>query len=452
MITVVEPKQHIAALWSKPTVRDGETFRMMRYVLRVDHEGKVLLHNVVTGQLVVLDQDEADVVDILPMQYSSTMEQLIDAHYLVSNQFDEHQRVLKMRTILHKMDEADAFPPKAITAYTILPTTACNARCYYCFEHGVPTVTMTEQIADNAVRFISNHSGSERKVSIRWFGGEPTVAAHRIDRICYGLRSNGIQYSSSMTTNGYLFDEEMVLRAKTLWNLKSVMISVDGTEKNFNDIKSFINAKDNPYQRVLRNIGLLMDQEIKVELRMNFDLGNYQDFSALIVEVSERFHGSKLLQVHVFPVEGEYPDKAGRILHGSDEWFDGKIAELNDAARECGLFHREMELPSLFFSTCSAGNPSSMVITAQGDLARCSGHFYEEGQIIGNITDDVIDYAACKFWHQFADPPKCRDCVFFPSCVLIEECPAKVLCFLKELYRQHEEAVISVFKEWKTNE
>ena len=60
MITVVEPKRPIAALWSEPEIRDGETFRLMRYVLRVDHEGKVLLCNVVTGQLAVLDQDEAE--------------------------------------------------------------------------------------------------------------------------------------------------------------------------------------------------------------------------------------------------------------------------------------------------------------------------------------------------------------------------------------------------------
>ena len=30
---------------------------------------------------------------------------------------------------------------------------------------------------------------------------------------------------------------------------------MDGTEEKYNIIKSFINPKDNPYQRVMKNIG-----------------------------------------------------------------------------------------------------------------------------------------------------------------------------------------------------
>ena len=56
MRTIVEPKEFIAKLWGKQKINDTDTFRMMRYVIRDDYDGKVLLHNVVTGQLVVLDQ------------------------------------------------------------------------------------------------------------------------------------------------------------------------------------------------------------------------------------------------------------------------------------------------------------------------------------------------------------------------------------------------------------
>ena len=448
MITIAEPKELIDKLWGKQKIREDDTYRLMRYVLRVDHEDKVLLHNVVTGRLVVLEREEAEALETLPAAYSPVMEQLVTEHYLVPESYDEHQQAVNLRSILHKFDVADVGKPISITRYTILPTTACNARCYYCYEHGIPAFTMTEQIADDTVKFIADHCGEKKNVSIRWFGGEPTVAAHRIDQICKGLQSKGVQYSSSITTNGYLFDEEMVSRAKTLWNLKDAMICVDGTEKNYNEIKSFVNAKDNPYQRVMRNIGLLLEQGVSVELRMNFDLGNYRDFQDILEEARKRFQDNKLLQVHVFPVKGKHPDKHGRIQHGSEAWFDGKIAELNDLAEKSGLFHRSKELPSLFFSSCSAGSPSSMVISPRGELSRCTSIFNEEDQIVGNIADGVADRNYWKSWTQFADPPKCRDCPFFPSCILIERCPGKGECFLKEDYRQHEEIVKRVFKHW----
>ncbi len=197
----------------------------MRYVLRVDHEGKTALHNVVTGQLIVLDADEAQVIDTLPTGYRPVMDALIADHYLVPEGYDEHKQVVNLRTILRSLMPK----PKYITHYTILPTTACNARCYYCYEQGIKQVTMTEQTVKDVVKFIVEHCGPEKKVHIRWFGGEPTVAIQRIDQICQGLHENGIAFTTRMTTNGYLLDVHIIERAVKHWNLQYVMISVDGT-------------------------------------------------------------------------------------------------------------------------------------------------------------------------------------------------------------------------------
>jgi radical SAM protein with 4Fe4S-binding SPASM domain len=309
---------------------------------------------------------------------------------------------------------------------------------------------MTEKIANDTVRFIIEHCGNDN-ISIRWFGGEPTVATHRIDQICSGLHNNNVTYSSTMTTNGYLFDEEMVLKAKRLWNLKFVMICLDGTEKNYNEIKAYLNVRDNPYRRVLRNVGLLLDQGIKVSLRMNFDLGNYLDFRDILTEAQSRFQGNKLLQVYAFPIAGTYPDRYGKTLHGSDEWFEEKIPELNDIAREMGMFRRAVDLPSLFFTSCNAGNASSMVIGPNGELARCTRIFDRKDQIVGNVSEkfDVTSYTSYyETWREFCDPPRCRECVFFPNCVLIEKCPGKDRCFKKETGRQSEETIKRVFDKW----
>lgn len=448
MKTIVGPRESINRLWGKQRINETDVYRLMQYVIRVDHDGKVLLHNAVTGQLVELEQAEIELLNKQPMNYDSGMEQLVTGHYLVPDDYDEHDQVVKLRNILHKLFITQTAGSQAITRYTILPTTACNARCYYCFENGVRFTTMSEQTADETVKFIAEHCGEEKKVSIRWFGGEPTVAANRIDQICKGLVEHGIRYSSSMTTNGYLMDEETIPKAKALWHLKDVMITVDGTERNYNEIKSYVSAKEeSPYQRVLRNVGLLLDHGIKVALRMNFDICNYQDFGDLLKEAAERYQGNKLLQVYAFPIKGEYPDKSGEVHHGSETWFEEKLVELNDMAAKAGLFSRQKELPSLFYDTCSAGSPSYMVITPEGKLGRCSGMFFLEDQIVGSVTDEMGNCDYCGPWTRFANPERCNECCFFPSCVLIEKCPGVDRCFIRETYRQCEETIKSIFNQ-----
>ena len=77
MVTIVEAQQHIASLWSRQEAKSGELFRLMKYVIVVNRSDIVLMHNVVTGQLVVLDQQEAEVIENQTFYYSPIMDKLI---------------------------------------------------------------------------------------------------------------------------------------------------------------------------------------------------------------------------------------------------------------------------------------------------------------------------------------------------------------------------------------
>ena len=425
MITIVEPKKHIADLWGQQRVKQEATFRQMRYVLRVDHEGKVLLHNVVTGQLVVLSPEEAEAIQALPSLYAPVMEELIKAHYLVPEDYDEHQQVKNLRMVLNRLDEAERY--SGITTYTILTTTACNARCYYCYEQGSKTVTMTEQTADDVVDFINCHCGSARKAFLTWFGGEPTVASDRIRQICQGLQNHGIHYQSTLVTNGYLLNEQMVSEAKSLWKLNFVQICVDGTEENYNSIKSYIGVVDNPYQRVMRNVQLLLNADIKVKLRMNFDIGNYRDFEPLAQEVKERFQGNSLLQISAHPIIGTYPDHDGIVLHGSDEWFEKTLVDLHDIENNAGLNCWPGRLPCLNYRKCIAASDYAVIITPEGRLVCCPERF-DDDQIIGNLKDGITNRDLVLSWKQIAEFEKCEACVFFPECFSVTNCLTSGYC------------------------
>lgn len=425
MKTIVEPKVNIDKLWGKQRSNETEVYRLMHYVLRVDHNDKILLHNVVTGQLVVAEQEEAEILNNLPKAFDPVMEQLVANHYLVPKDYDEHQQVLNLRTVLNRLDEAERNP--GITTYTILTTTACNARCYYCYEKGSKVATMTEQTAEEIVTYIKEHCGSEKKVFITWFGGEPTLASNRITQICNGLQREGIRYQSKMVTNGYLFDESMVSEAKNLWNLRFAQICVDGTEKNYNYIKSYVGVKDNPYQRVMRNIQLLLEAGVRVKLRMNYDMCNYLDFKSLVDEIKERFHDNSLLMVSEHPIIGEYPDREGKVLHGSDSWFEETMIELKNIAVNAGVNREEDQLPCLNYRLCMAAQDCAVTITPEGNLVRCPERF-DDSQVTGNVKLGITDHDLVQSWKRVADNEKCRECVLFPKCVTVENCLTSGLC------------------------
>lgn len=448
MQTIIKPQKHIYDLWSRPHVKDGEYLRQMKYVMRVDYKGRTFLHNNVTGQLIALNLEEAKIVDYLPSAYSSVLNQLIEGHFLVPIEYDEYYQVSKIREVLRKLD--DAHRDNSITSYIILPTTACNARCYYCFEQGVETVTMSEQTADNVVSYITKNCGTDKKVNIEWFGGEPTVAADRIDRICKGLSENGVSYSSDMISNGYLFDEEMVARAKTIWNLKHVQISVDGVEEKYNKIKAFVYHDGSPYQRVMRNVGLLLESGIRVGLRMNFDLENHEDFYKLLDEAENRFKNKELLNVNAYPVIGEYPDKDGRIRHGSDAWFEDQYVRLNNKARSKGLYHIRRGVPFLKIIGCGADNKASATINAKGAIVRCPEQF-DDTQITGNVIQGITDINMVNSWRNPSNYNKCRDCIFFPTCVKLKKCSASNHCLFQDRNHLYEDAVKTSIDNWLNN-
>lgn len=445
MITLAEAQERVTKLWGKQAPKAEETYRLMKYVLRVEHEGHTALHNVMTGQLILLNEDEIRLLDALPAKYSQAMEALVADHYLVPEGYNEYKQLNSLRTILRKLTP----PAKAITHYTILPTTACNARCYYCFEQGSKIVTMTEQTAEETVRFIAEHCGEEKTVHITWFGGEPTVAANRVDQICRGLQREGITYTGMMYTNGYLFDEEMADKARDLWHVKSMQIVIDGTEELYNRIKNYVNPQDNPYQRVMRNIGLLLDREISVDTRMNVDRINYESFAGVVQELTDRYRENSMLGMCAYPIIGDFSNDAPDTAHADETWINHKVLELNTLARSYGLTMHSRDLPSLRYWNCMADSDSSIVINANGLLMKCAEHFTNQ-DAIGTIADGITDNSKKCAWKRIHESKMCADCNYAPNCLRLKQCSAAGHCYQHQANQRYvwaiEKAIVTYSK------
>lgn len=419
MKTIKEARKNIALLWRPPTTL-ADTYRPMKFLLQTPVNEGLLLYNVVTSEMVLADGAEMDFFKGSTVKYSREMDELIARHYLVPEDFDENKSVYQLRALLKKLG-----PSKRVHGFTILPTTECNARCFYCFESDHPRCTMTEQVAADTVDYIADKCKGE-PVDITWFGGEPLVGAKRIAQICEGLRKREIQYTSSIVSNAYLFDEKLVQTAKDDWHVKLVQITLDGTEKVYNETKAYIQPKDNPYQHVLQNIGKLLDYRIAVNIRLNVTSKNAADLSKLIDELDARFGGRKGFSGYAHAVYEDVGFDPLSYDRDMREWVDAQINVLGAKLRDKKMLSSNMKMPGLSTIHCMSDNDSTRVIYPDGTIGKCENKSSRD--CIGDIYRDISDKANEAQYKATVDIPGCNDCPLFPSCVNLEVCPETGKC------------------------
>ncbi|MBQ6173918.1 MAG: radical SAM protein [Clostridia bacterium] len=419
MQTIREARKNIALLWRRP--KPSQTvYRPMKFLLQTQVDEGLLLCNVVTSELVLLDGAEREAFERLPAAYVPEMDELIARHYAVPESFDENRSVRELRALLRKLDV-----PKRVNGFTILPTTECNARCFYCFESDHKRCTLTEEMADDVVEYIARVSKGG-PVEISWFGGEPLVGSKRISQICAGLRARDIRYRSSMVSNAYLFDEELIRVAKNEWNLKNVQITLDGTETVYNETKAYVNPRDNPYRRVLRNINLLLDNEILVNVRLNVTDKNYEDLNKLVDELIGQFAGKSGFSCYSHAVyDGvgfeplQYDDRTREQIDAQTSSLDAKLQGLN-------LLGSLKRLPSLRVINCMSDNDGCRLIYPDGKVGKCENR--PSLDAVGDIYQDITDPEKNDWYKTPAQSPGCRDCCLFPTCMDLKSCPEAGAC------------------------
>lgn len=433
MKTINEGNSNICMILGKQEIKVAK-YRLMKYLLDAESNEGILLQNTITGQMVLLNAEEESLIKNLPDNVNENMKPLVESFFLVPEDYNEKQTVLQLREIMKKL-----FNPKGIKSYTILTTTNCNARCFYCYENELPHFDMNESTANKLVEYIEKHKG-EGAIELHWFGGEPLIREDRISQICNSLKDRGIKYVSRMTSNGYLFTKDLIEKAATQWKLNSVQITLDGTEEIYNNTKKYIHAEESPYQRVLNNIQDLLAQDIHVIIRLNLDKHNMQDLWKLADELNTSIKDFEKINVYthvLFEDAGFMPikrnDESRALLYNSQ-------VELNKHLKELGLYKGHKGLPFLKTHNCMADTDNAIAVFPDGKLFKCE--HVQKGDEVGNIKDDIYIEQKRDKYLVTAELDECGECPIYPSCILLENCQGKkdknrFTCrYDIELYRQ----------------
>ena len=428
MKTIFEPAKPYFKLLGEQKVQAGAKYRLMTFVVQAAiDDGLLLLHNM-TKEMVLLSQEEQAVFEQSP----TDLPELISHWFLVPEEHDDCQLSLQLRNVARLME------PKQtnITGYTVMTTSDCNARCFYCYELGQARRPMTEQTAQQVAEYIIKHSGGE-EVSIGWFGGEPLFNKPVINHIANRLKEAGVKYSSTMTSNGFLLDAETVKEAHDLWNLKKVQITIDGTEQTYNRVKAFIYKGVNAYETVMQNIGHLLAADIAVTIRMNIDMHNADDLERLAEELHERFKDDKHLSAYLHLLFEDNAKRVGACNDDKRRLLMEKMRLIEDKLEGWGLFRRHIYEPMIKTGYCMADNDSSVVIQPDGYITKCE--HYTDSHHVGHINQAKQDAEKIAYFKEKGTMVKefCRQCVKYPDCMFLLSCPNFEECY-PEMPQQYE--------------
>lgn len=325
MITIQRADIKVNAfLGEKKGIKNGDLIRPSIYAIAFEIEDKCLVFNEFTKQCIETEY-YSWFVNPQAREYDDNdieMKALVNANFLVADNYDEASRYFKILDIIRKVEK----PKTGYTGYTILPTTACNARCVYCFEQGIEYETMSDETVKQTIHYIKNTHRQGNRVHLHWFGGEPLVGKLIISRICKALKEEGIEYQSNMISNGSLMNEELAKIAKDDWHLKSVQITLDGREELYCERKQYISFDGSPYRAVLNGIHALLANGIHVNIRFNVDEDNLEELYKLTDELEEEFKNEKNVSIYCHSIFLDENDKRVR----DDEKFYQDMSKLDD--------------------------------------------------------------------------------------------------------------------------
>ena len=426
MQTIYQTAKPFDQLLKKQKMAAGQTYRPMYYVVEQPVDEGLLLYHTMTKALLLLTPEEAEIYKTNP----TALPQLVEQWFLVPQSHDDRLLSRQIRDVARMLEKKT----DAITNYTILTTTDCNARCFYCYEMGRPRIPMSEETAIRTADYIINHCKGE-KVSIQWFGGEPLYNKPVISLICRRLKEAGIVYHSTMISNGYLFNDSIIAEAKEEWLLEKVQITLDGTEQTYNRCKAYIYKDVNAYRRVIGNIHKLQDAGIHVSIRLNIDMHNAVNLSELADELQREFTDPKGISVYLHALFEEA--KGSKAIHDEEKRkfvFD-QINDIEARLKDYGFTRPRSLNRKVKTNRCMADSDHSALIVPDGHIGKCE--HYSDDHFVGHIGNDGWDSQMIENFKDTNDEIEaCATCFDYPNCIWLKLCENSTNCYQEE--RDHD--------------
>lgn len=295
----------------------------------------------------------------------------------------------------------------------IAPTTACNFKCPYCYEHNLPFNKMDRHTESHIVSFIKSFK-DVKYIALCWHGGEPLLAFDNIKNILLKCKQNDITINShAMVTNGYLLNEEVCHFFKKSFPINHIQITIDGDRESHN--LSRLSKMGQPtYDTIIANVDTAVDllPETHITIRTNIHKNNMGSISELYKNLSKRWANKNVSISLAYTVSNEkcnVPCMKNReqLQFAIDllEKYKLNIVNFYPKAHNC--------------LTCTAVFNNAFVIGPDGELYKCWTDLGKKDKTIGSIFNKSLNLNLMAEYvigtDKFSDT-KCLNCKLFPVC------------------------------------
>jgi uncharacterized protein len=302
----------------------------------------------------------------------------------------------------------------------------CNLACTYCYAagggFGQPALHMTEAIMRRGLERLLPLAGEH--LTLSFFGGEPLLnfpLLRETIRFAGSLATEaGREVSFALTTNGTLFDEEMLAVIKT--HIAHLAISLDG-DAPANGARLFLDGRP-AFATIAANIDRLRQWRIPFALRATITPDNV----ARAPETVEYLAGLGAVSVRLLPAQGiAWSREDRRRLRTAMAEINrrGLQAMLSGAEPQaCEHAYRLVAHRAAGYDAtrpCLAGG-GILALAADGKVYPCEHFVGVAAQAMGHVDDD--DFPGRRFREivaRFAAAttamrPRCAACGIRDAC------------------------------------
>lgn len=299
----------------------------------------------------------------------------------------------------------------------ILPTMGCNLTCSYCYESGrTQNKKMSPDIIRALKKYIVNEYHSSH-VRLHWYGGEPLLAYDIVKDVSSFMKKQNIDYEASIVTNAVLLTADIIKELKDL-NISEVQITIDGL-KETHDIRRKYKTGKGTYDDILRNLRALHNYieqnegDIKVDIRVNIDKNNTDEYHIIVNRFKEQFpkfscypgllrqYSTCNSSISCFTNQREYADF---LISQYEKYGIGSMDIL--------------PIPRKIFP-CMAESPYTTIVGPDGELYLCLKDVGDKKESIGNIVEGRKNMALISMYgsgYLTFKNPACVNCQVLSIC------------------------------------
>ena len=297
----------------------------------------------------------------------------------------------------------------------INPTLECNFNCWYCYEKHTKG-KISDKVKNNVLKFVDKLI--ENKISgidLSWFGGEPLLCFDEVYEISRDIKNkceeHNINFSNSVTTNGYLIDEGMIDKLKEI-ELNRYQITLDGTREIHNKNR-FVEEGKGTYDTILKNMDILCQKipDANITLRINYSNKIFPGiYEVLENDIPKSIRKQIKVSFHRIWQTCSKEEPIGELLQN-------KYIELE----KCGYMFPNEDFQLYRGCVCYADRFNQALINYDGNVFKCTARDFQPENRAGVLNDkgeiewneeEVNRFACFSF-----DNETCKKCRILPLCM-----------------------------------